>query len=429
MTEAQAVPCLHVTVLEGPDRGVELTSSETLSVGSADGNDLTLHDDAVSRFHVELARQDSGVLVVDQGSSNGTWLGETRLERATVPPSSQITIGETRLRLGSGNKTVVELHGDVRFGGLVGRSAVMRRLMAKLKKASGSEIPVLLIGESGTGKEVIARALHEQSGRREGPFVTVDCGALTPGLVTSELFGHERGAFTSAERQQTGAFERAHGGTLFLDEIGELPAELQAHLLGVLERRTFRRVGGEEEIAADVRVVAATNRDLRADVNSGKFRLDLYYRLAVSCLQVPPLQDRTEDVPLLAEHVVRQLGYDGPLDVVVPPDAMERMKSYRWPGNVRELRNMMEARLAIGETIRPGAMNAPNPGAAQAAPNFEAFRELPYKQARAQLLHQFESEYLPGLLERAEGNVAMAARFAGMDRSHLFTLLRKHGLR
>jgi pSer/pThr/pTyr-binding forkhead associated (FHA) protein len=271
------VPTLRTTVVDGPDAGREAVAAcETLSVGTAAGNDLVLRDDTVSRYHLELESVPRGVLVVDHGSTNGTRVGPANVQRAVIPWGTTINVGRTTLRVGEGPNADIEVHGEESFGAVRGRSQVMRRLMARVKQAAKSDIAVLLIGESGTGKEVIARALHRQGSRSAKAFVTVDCGAVSPGLVTSELFGHERGAFTGADRAFAGAFERAHGGTLFLDEIGELAPELQTHLLGVLERRTFRRLGGAKDIATDVRVIAATNRDLRADVNSGKFRLDLY---------------------------------------------------------------------------------------------------------------------------------------------------------
>src|SRR5262249_43794023 len=280
---------------------------------------------------------------------------------------------------------------------------VMRRLLLSIERAAQSDAAVLLIGESGTGKEVIARALHDLGPRAKKPFVTVDCGALSPTLVASELFGHERGAFTGADRQHIGAFERASGGTLFLDEIGELPGALQANLLGVLERRRFRRLGGKQEISVDVRIVSATHRDLRAEVNSGTFRLDLYYRLAVVVMKVPPLRERADDVPLLVEHFLRECGHDGPVGALISPAAMHALMHHHWPGNVRELRNLIEATVAMGE--------APPLDGGPAAPAGRAgVADLPYKEARAQVLHDFEASYLRALLERTQGNVSQAPR-------------------
>ncbi|MCA9618789.1 MAG: sigma 54-interacting transcriptional regulator, partial [Myxococcales bacterium] len=257
------IPTLVVVVVDGPDAGARsVASCETLSVGTAEGNDLVLRDETVSRYHLELRRVPNGVLLVDHQSTNGTRVGVVQIQRAVVPEGTVVELGRTSLQIGEGPPATLEVRGDDGLAGVYGRSAAMRRLMTQVEKAAGSDIAVLLIGESGTGKEVIARAVHELSARARQPFVTVDCGAVSPGLVTSELFGHEKGAFTGADKSFAGAFERAHGGTIFLDEIGELPPEIQTHLLGVLERRTFRRLGGSKDIATDVRIVAATNRDL-----------------------------------------------------------------------------------------------------------------------------------------------------------------------
>jgi DNA-binding NtrC family response regulator len=426
-----AVPTLGVDVLEGPDAGTSLTvDCERLSVGSAPGNDLVLGDKTVSRYHLELVQLQRGVQVVDLGSTNGTLIAGVQLERGVVQPGTIIELGASKLRIKAGEQAMVELHGGDRFGGLRGATAAMRRLMARAHKIAATEVPVLLIGESGTGKEVIARALHEHSARTAGPFVTVDCGALSPHLVSSELFGHERGAFTGADQQRRGAFELANGGTIFLDEVGELPADLQTYLLGALERRSFRRVGGAQDIHVDVRVVSATNRDLRAEVNAGGFRLDLYYRLAVTHLEVAPLRERIDDIPLLVEHFIEQHGSAATVEQVLPADTRERLRGYRWPGNVRELRNLVEVSLAMGEALDLGdQLSVDQEGTLLAGPAMARLEQLPYKEARESLLHEFERRFLAALLRRADGNVSRAAREAGMNRSHLNDLLRRHRLR
>jgi DNA-binding NtrC family response regulator len=308
----------------------------------------------------------------------------------------------------------------------------MRQLMAQVQKAAKSEVPALIVGESGTGKELIARALHDLGPRADGPFEVLDCGSLSPNLVASELFGHERGSFTGADRRREGAFERARGGTLFLDEIGELPAELQPTLLGVLERRQLRRVGGQDVVPVDVRVVAATHRDLRAEVNQNRFRLDLYYRLAVVTLRVTPLRERAEDVPLLVEHFLREAGHDGRVGTVFPHETLERLIAHDWPGNVRELRNVVDATLAMGEAPVIDPLGGEPESAAEADPHaipIARVLRLPYKRARATVLSEFEARYLRHALDEAEGNVARAARSAGMDRSYLFGLLKRHRLK
>jgi len=304
----------------------------------------------------------------------------------------------------------------------------MRKLMLQVERAAKSEVTVLVVGESGTGKELVARALHDLGPRREAPFVTVDCGSLAPTLVASELFGHEKGAFTGANQQHVGAFEQAHRGTLFLDEIGELPAQLQTTLLGALERRRFRRLGGRSDVEVDVRVVSATNRDLRAEVNRGAFRLDLFYRIAVVSLSLPPLRERKEDVPMLIEHFMRAAGHEEAVDALFPPKAMIELSEHRWTGNVRELRNAVEATLAMGET--PPLSVAGREGASTASSDPVApLLEMKFKDARGRLVAEFEERYLRRLLARSDESISRAAQEAGLDRSHLTHLLKRHGLR
>jgi DNA-binding NtrC family response regulator len=422
----QPVMTVRVDVVSGPDAGRSTTADdEHLNIGTADGNDLVLSDPTVSRYHVELRRTDDGVAVIDHGSTNGTLAGGVRIVQGLVQPPAVLHLGHTSIKVLDGGRGSVELLGAEGFGGLRGRSAAMRKLMAHLDRLAQSDAPVLVVGESGTGKELVARALHHEGPRQAGPFETVDCGALSPTLVASELFGHERGAFTGADRRHVGAFERADGGTVFLDEIGELPAALQSSLLGVLERRRFRRVGGSTDIDVDVRIVSATNRDLREDVNAGSFRLDLYYRLAVISLTVPPLRERKDDIPLLVEHFLREWGHTGDVSELISSAAMESLKGHRWPGNVRELRNVVEATLAMGS---PPTFTRSTDGGSD-ADLIGQLLDLPYRQARTALLHEFESRYLSRLLDRTERNVSLASREARMDRSHLNDLLRRHGLR
>ncbi len=425
------VRSMRLDVVEGADVGLScVASADTMTVGTAEGNDLKLSDQTVSRYHAELARDGSGgVRVVDHGSTNGTWVGAVRLERATVPAGARLRLGETTLVLSDGEAFVPEVHGSDALGALRGGAPVMRRLMAQIKRLAPTTAAVLLLGESGTGKELIARALHDLGPRARGAFVTVDCGALSPQLVASELFGHEKGAFTSADQQHVGAFERATGGTIFLDEIGELPVHLQPTLLGVLERRRFRRLGGRKDIPVDVRVIAATHRDLRAEVNAGTFRLDLYYRIAVALLRVPALRERAEDIPLLIGHFARECGHVGPIEALFPPGTLDAFAAHHWPGNVRELKNLVEASLATGEapTFDRGLVD-PESGELIGDP-FEPLLELGYKEARATLLEAFEKRYLESVLERAGGNVSRAAREARVDRSHLIDLLKRHGMK
>jgi len=420
------VRTLQVEVTTGEQAGERvLAEGELLSVGSAQGNDLILRDATVSRYHVELRRVAHGVSVRDCGSTNGTRVGAVRIERCVVPPGTTLTLGDTDLRITDGDQVTLEVVETDHVGGLYGEAPSMRRLMAQVKRAATSDVPVLLVGESGTGKEVIAQALHELSARAGGPSVTVDCGSLLPTLVASELFGHEQGAFTGADRRHIGAFERAHGGTLFLDEIGELPEALQPTLLGVLERRRFRRLGGKQSVEVDVRVVAATHRDLRKEVNDGSFRLDLYYRLAVVTLAVPPLRERPEDIAPLIEHFLRQAGHERSVESLFSASVLRQLQAYQWPGNVRELRNFVDAALAMGDAPQISDLNPVG------ANNdlIGSLLEREYGDARSALLEVFERRYLERLLERTEGNVSRAAREGRINRSHLNDLLRRHKLR
>lgn len=419
------VRAIAVTVTQGPDRGkTHLNAEVTMSIGSAPGNDLVLSDPTVSRYHLELERRADRIVVTDMGSTNGTMIGGALLEgsKASVASGALLTIGATTLHVTDGGVVMVDVRRSG-LGELRGRSEPMQRLMGRIEQLADKRVPVMLFGESGTGKELVARAIHDIGAERQGPFVTVDCAGLSPTLFASELFGHERGSFTGADRRHVGAFERANGGSLLLDEVGELPPALQAALLGVLERRVIRRIGGTVDIPVDVRIISATLRDLRADVNAGTFRLDLFYRLAVVLLHIPPLRERASDILLLIEHFLRQAGYEGSVEDVFPAERLQQLETHRWPGNVRELRNMVDAVLATGEapliTIDPTTDDSDH---------LAAVIDKPYREARGEVLARFERRYLTRLLERAGGNVRQAARDARMDRTYLIELIRRHEL-
>jgi DNA-binding NtrC family response regulator len=421
------VRTIRVEVVDGPDRG-KRAEGDRVSLGTAEGNDLRLSDPHVSRFHVELGAAGAHVRVRDLGSTNGTSVGAVRLERGEIPLGATLELGHSRVKVSDAELGSVDASAEPRFGPLLGRSGAMRRLMARIAKVAASETSVLLVGESGTGKELAAQAIHEASARSGEPFVVVDCGAIAPTLVASELFGHERGSFTGAERTSHGAFERVRRGTLFIDEVGELPLALQASLLGVLERRRFRRVGGDRDLTTEARVIAATNRDLRAEVNAGRFRLDLYYRLAVVTLELPPLRERTDDLPLLLEHFLRELGSTAEVEDVFDADALAELERHSFPGNVRELRNLVEATLTLGETP---ALGAPRPASSPSLPDdvTDALLDLPFRDAKREIVDAFERRYLTRWLDRTHGNVAKVARDTGLDRSYVTDLVRKHGLR
>ena len=414
---------LRVTVAAGRDAGATCAPEDgaQLAVGTSADNALVLSDPAVSRYHLELHRTPAGVQVIDLGSRNGTWVGAVRVERALVPAGTELRLGDTVLVVDDAGQALAPPLADApRSADLVGDSEAIRDVARLVHRVARVDSSVLIQGETGTGKEVVARAIHEASPRRDHELVIVDCGALPASLVASTLFGHEKGAFTGADQRRAGAFERAHGGTVLLDEIGELPLDLQPALLGVLERRAFTRVGGTQPVSVDVRVLAATHRDLRAEVNAGRFRADLYYRLAVAKIVIPPLRERPEDIEPLVAHFVQKL--TGMAELGPLAAALDQLRAQPWSGNVRELRNVVEAALVMGELDLGGARPA---AGVPAAPGAIA----PYRDARAAALHRFEADYLSGLIERAGGNASEAARLARMDRPYLLTLLRKHGLR
>ncbi len=432
-TGEHIVSTLRVEVVDGPDKGRFVVGGDVVSVGTARDNALPVADFTVSRYHLDVSVKPGGILVTDLGSINGTYIGAVRIERAIVPPGTLLRLGGTTIRFDDAvRRTVPAPAADAPrdVAGMIAVSPQMLRLFADIERIAATPTSVLIVGESGTGKERVAQALHARSPRAGSPLVTIDCGALSSSLLASELFGHERGAFTGADRQHKGAFERAEDGTVFLDEIGELPGADQSALLGVLERRRFRRVGGSAELGLEARVIAATNRDLRAEVNTGRFRQDLYHRLAVVVLRLAPLRERREDIPVLVEHFARELGASGSIEDVFGSDQLARWQKHPWPGNVRELRNAVEAALVVGP--QPTASD-PAPGPAPVAPWLAADDAdqpiLPYKDQRAAVVRDFERAYLARLMAQAAGNVSHAARLAKMDRSHLIDLLHRHGLK
>lgn len=339
--------------------------------------------------------------------------------------------------------------GMAHAGAIIGDSAAVNKVRMLARQCAPSNLSVLLLGETGTGKELVARMIHDLSDRADRPLTTVNCAAIPDELFESEVFGYERGAFTGATARKIGLFEQSDRGTLFLDEIGELPASLQTALLGALERGSFRRVGGSANIDVDVRVVAATNRDLRVEVNSGNFRQDLYYRIAVVLCRIPPLRERVEDIPILVEHFLREAGFNGDVSEIIPRKAMEGLRAHRWPGNVRELRNFVDAALAMGEAPPldrgmsdpidgdsgptsgglggdPGAQSAY--GTSTVNVPLETLH-LNFKDARAEVIREFEAAYLKELLERCQQNVSKAARTSEIHRSYLNLMLKRHKLR
>jgi DNA-binding NtrC family response regulator len=411
-----------------------------LRVGSKDGNSLRLQNETVSRYHFEIEPTPLGFLLRDLGSTNGTFVDGYRVRELYLPKRATIKAGEVTLAFEAlGEEVPIALSREDRFGDVLGRSPAMRELFGMLERVAQKDLTILLEGESGTGKERLAEAIHLTSPRAHKRFVVFDCAAVPASLMESELLGHERGAFTGAESKRIGRFEEAHGGTLFIDEIGELPLELQPKLLRVLEKREIRRVGGSQVIPVDVRIVAATNRDLVREVNRNTFREDLYYRLAVVRVRVPPLREREGDVSLLVEHFVRE-SLDG--DEAATKEAIasitdenwQRLKSHPWPGNVRELRNFIERTMAITGGVdvdsAPSSSRPQNVAPSTVGPATLAGAAIdlarPFIEAREELLAHFEKGYLEAQLSRHGGNISRAARAAGLDRMHFKRLLARH---
>jgi len=405
----------RVSVVSGPDAPYAIDSAtEEVTVGTGSGQSLRLRDRCVSRHHCVIRAGVEGLVCEDLDSTNGTYVGGHRVSSAVIAPGDTITIGETVLAVELLGDTVSEvLSPHDHFGRVLGRSAAMRKAFAVLERVAASEATILLEGETGTGKSALAEAIHESSRRGPGPFVVVDCGALPANLLESELFGHERGAFTGAVDTRIGLFESASGGTVLLDEIGELPLDLQPKLLRALERRVIRRVGSSRELPIDVRLIAATHRDLRKEVNGGRFRSDLWYRLNTIRIVVPPLRERRDDIAMLVASFYRDLMGDP--GASPPADLVRSMMRGLWKGNVRELRSAVERVLVGAPTIEDEDTGLDTVN-------------MSFKDAKSRATSNWEKQYLQELLPAHGNNVSKAARAAKMDRSHLSELVHRHGL-
>jgi DNA-binding NtrC family response regulator len=423
----------RLEVVDGPARGAAWQSTgDRCAIGSHHRSDLIIDDPTVSRFHCEIAIDEGRVRVRDLGSRNGTVLDGVEVRDAVLRAGSLLRLGRTVIRFELGTElNQLPLSEEASFGSLRGESSAMRAAFAMLARAAESDATVLLEGETGTGKSQAALSVHRRSARARAradvPFVIVDCGAILGNLLESELFGHEKGAFTGAIERRIGAFEEASGGTLFLDEIGELPIDLQPKLLRVLEAREVRRVGSNAHRPVDVRVIAATNRDLRADVNAGRFRADLYFRLAVVTIAMPPLRRRPEDLPALVEEILAQLR--APAEAAAPlraPAFLAQLQGAAWPGNVRELRNHIE-RCLILRTVEPTPAGAPAEGGEGGA-GLAVDPTAPYASERERAIADFERRYFRALLALHDGKVARAAAAAGIDRAYFYRVLRRHGI-
>ncbi|MGE0872705.1 MAG: sigma 54-interacting transcriptional regulator [Kofleriaceae bacterium] len=445
---------------------------EEIRLGSMDDNDVVLADDTVSRYHCKIVQEDTGYVLVDLRSTNGTFINKVRVREGFLKPGSTVAVGQSQLRFNAREEevTIVPSRSD-HCGGLIGGNARMREIYAIIEKIAPTSTTVVIDGETGTGKEVVAQAIHSLSPRSRGDLVVFDCGAVPPNLIESELFGHEKGSFTGAMMTRQGLFEQADGGTLFLDELGELPLDLQPKLLRALEQREVRRVGSTKASKVDVRIIAATNRNLEDEVRAGRFRQDLFYRLSVVRLHLPSLRDRSDDIPLLVQHFLDTGHYnhgpDGqPRVRSVSRDAAVALQNYPWPGNVRELLNVIERAVSFCENEiieledlpdyirtakpppqasappqRPAARRATthqsggapvvslDPNAPPPIPPEELLGEgVTFKDAKERWVAAFERDYILQLLRRNAGNISHAARAADIDRKYFRKLMKKYDI-
>ncbi|HWB82466.1 MAG TPA: sigma 54-interacting transcriptional regulator [Nannocystaceae bacterium] len=435
-------------VKDGPDRGAQITVARTrVTIGRSAVNDLVITDTSVSGTHAELVLGDQGVIIHDLESTNGTFVNGIRVKSAWIEPGNDIKVGKTEVELLSADEVQVPISDEDHFGAMYGRSPAMREVFAVLERVAPTEMSVLIGGETGSGKELVARALHDESNRSEGPFVVLDCGSMPRELAEASILGHKKGSFTGAVADRPGCFEEANGGTLFLDEIGELPLDLQPKLLRVLDRREVQRVGESQVRKVDVRVVAATHRDLRMMVGQGLFREDLYFRLSVMAVDLPPLRERRDDVLMLSEKFLEDFvrTYGGASKPRLNDAAREALQAETFPGNVRQLKNVIQraAHLCRNGIIEPsdlhlGRREDPRAVAAQQAANEqrtsgggaydEAMLDAPFKDAKQQMVDNFEREYVARLLLRTDGNLSRAAAEAGITRYYLRELLKRLGM-
>jgi transcriptional regulator with GAF, ATPase, and Fis domain len=421
-----------LVVVKGDNRGREhVIGSDVIRIGKVEGNnDVVLADETVSRVHCEILRDAKGYLLRDLGSTNGTFLDGAEVREAYLRAGSVITVGNVQLKFQPFEERIDILPSEKdSLGELVGTSLRMREIFGLVERIAPTDATVLIEGETGTGKDMVARTIHALSRRKSAPFVVVDCGAVSGTLIESELFGHEKGSFTGAGATRQGAFELASGGTIFLDELGELSLDLQPKLLRVLESREIRRVGGNKTIKVDIRVIAATKRDLSREVTQGKFREDLYFRLSVVPIRMPSLRERKEDLPLLVKAFLEKIDPNGKREV--DEQTLQTFMAHDWPGNIRELRNVLERGVYLqpgGSSVRLVALPGQDVAAATGGggPAFDP--ALSYRDNKERWENEFEKRYLKWLMQRAEGNISRAAREADMDRKYLHKLLKKHAI-
>jgi transcriptional regulator with PAS, ATPase and Fis domain len=430
----------QLIVVDGSDRGKKISLDKNIAkVGKRDTNDLILSDKAVSRLHFEIEYTEDSYVLRDLGSTNGTYLNGSRVKEAYLAPGDLIKIGSTTMEfMAYDEKVKIEPSTSNSFGKMVGKSQKMRQIFAILDKISPSFATVIIGGETGTGKDLVAQAIHENSPRSGKPFVVFDCSAVAPNLIESELFGHERGAFTGAVKSRRGAFEAANAGTIFLDEIGELGLDLQPKLLRALEQREIKRVGSNVPIKIDVRVICASNRNLRLEIEEGRFREDLYYRLGVVKINLPPLRERSEDIEPIVAALLERAPYnrlpDDTLKVTrVDDEAIKILTRYAWPGNVRELANVLERAVSFveGDTISRSHLDfifAEMHHGDEMTERMHVDASVPFKDAKQIIIEEFEKKYLLDLLQQHGHNLSKASREAKIDRKHLRNLCKKYDI-
>jgi transcriptional regulator with GAF, ATPase, and Fis domain len=427
---------IKLLVISGPLQGREfVVNRDAFTIGSGNHNDLAIEDSTVSKRHCEIVVDHTGYLIRDLDSTNGTFVQGVRVSSAHLAPGSEIQLGKTRIVFCPLQEASdIPLSRNEAFGAMMGRSVPMRRIFYLAETYSPSDATIMITGETGTGKEILAEEIHNHSPRHDKPFIVIDCAAISKELIESELFGHVKGAFTGANSDRQGAFELADGGTVFLDEIGDLSPDLQPKLLRVLEKREIRRVGCNKVRKINVRIISATNRNLANEVNEGHFREDLYYRLSVVHLELPPLRRRREDIPLLVKRFLTDLHGEDAVGQLADFDrTMEVLKRHEWPGNVRELRNLIE--LAFYSERRPVDLSAflslgnLRAGRKPSEPDINFAADKPFKDAKNDLIEEFEKAYLNELLARNKQNISRSAREAGIERAYLQRLVRKYGMR
>jgi transcriptional regulator with PAS, ATPase and Fis domain len=410
------------TVNKGRDAGKEMVlQNPHVSIGTLPGNDLVLTDATISRRHAVVVERPEGYLLRDLDSTNGTFLDGVRVREAYLAPGAVIRLGQTELTFSPLEERIeTPRSSSDRFGELIGASAPMREVFGILERVAPTDMTVLIQGETGTGKELAARAIHGKSRRATGPFVVFDCGAVAPNLIESELFGHEKGAFTGADKSRQGAFELADNGTLFLDEIGELAAALQPKLLRALDQREVKRVGAEQSIKVNVRVVAATNRELAQEVKAGRFREDLFYRLSAVGVFLPPLRKRREDIEPIAVQLLSGISVDvGKKLAGLSPEAASALTAYSWPGNVRELKNVLGRAAALSDGHRIEAKDL----------FLSQGKTTTLEGLSGRTLEEIEKAAIHATLQAVSGNKTEAAKALGIAYSTLYEKMKKYGMK